>query len=74
MEQIENNQSTLTNNEKLIFEFLKSFNLDLKEFKNKLGKLSERIDLLEKNQILLFNRIFPDSTSMIPNFSSKSFN
>ena len=46
--QLGKNQSTFTNNEKLIFEFMKSMNQEFKESKQ---KFMEKIDSLEKHKV-----------------------
>ena len=71
LKELDNNQSSFNKNEKLMYQLLKSMNQELKSTNQKLNSmnqelkeskqhsenLTERVELLEKHQVLLFNQI-----------------
>ena len=71
LKELDNNQSSFNKNEKLMYQLLKSMNQELKSTNQKLNsmnqelkeskqhseKLTDRVELLEKHQVLLFNQI-----------------
>lgn len=50
MDTLENNKSKFSDNEKIMFEILKTFQENSKEF-------IERVELLEKHQLLLYHQV-----------------
>ena len=61
--QIKESPSPFTKKETLMFNLLEKFNAELKESKIQYESLQQRIDLLEKNQALLYNQITLYQTS-----------